>query len=38
VEEWEEPLHLGSRSATYPTFSHNTTFLHTFSHLVLPGL
>jgi hypothetical protein len=31
VEEWEEPLHLGSLAATYPTFSHNATlFAHFF--------
>jgi Protein of unknown function (DUF3352) len=30
VEEWEEPLHLGSLPATYPTFPHNTTLLAHF--------
>jgi hypothetical protein len=31
VEEWEEPLHPGSLSRTYPTLSHNATL---FAHFL----
>lgn len=30
VEEWEEPLHLGSLPASYPTFPHNATLIAHF--------
>jgi hypothetical protein len=33
VERWEEPLHLGSFRAKYPTFSHNATPIAHFSPL-----
>jgi hypothetical protein len=35
VERWEEPLHLGSFPAKYPTFPHNATPIAHFSPLSL---
>src|SRR5579862_3589992 len=36
VEEWEEPLHLGSLPARYPTFPHNATLIAHFFPQPLP--
>jgi len=36
VERWEEPLHLGSFPATYPTFPHNATPIAHFPPLCHP--